>query len=235
LPREALLLSTRGGAESTARLHEAGLTDRLAPAEQTAASGRTIVAVRPDSIGALAGLPFGKGESVLFCVAALPLAEARRIAGEGAARAMTSGPDTILEGAGLAAICPAHAPCGDILDFLGLRVTGLDDESLMDAFTAAVCMPAAVALLGDESLADLEMLASDLPELAQAFAWAPDVLPSFRSDEERLEYVNRMVTPGGVTERIVSSIRSGLGAHDAFYEGVARSREIASSLQRRGC
>jgi pyrroline-5-carboxylate reductase len=228
-PRDRLRLAARGSVESMARLASAGLDDLVAPREEVAGSDLVIVAVRPQSVAELGALGLGEGAAAAFCVAGLRLSEARRIAGPRAARMMTSGPDTILEGRGVAAVCPGDSPFSALLERVGLSVARSDDESLVDAFTAAVCMPAALALMGAAAEGGLESLAGELPELAGVFRWAPSVLPSFASEEERAAYVDRMVTPGGVTERVVAAVRSGRSVRDAFYAGLRRAEALGAA------
>jgi pyrroline-5-carboxylate reductase len=109
---------------------------------------------------------------------------------------------------------------------MGLAVARVADESLVDAFTAAVCLPAALAIVGAAARGELEALAEDVPALASVFQWAPTVLPDFVSEDERRAYVDRMVTPGGVTERVVASIRSGDSIRGAFRAGIRRAEEL---------
>ena len=229
LPRDSLVLGTRGGAESRARLESAGLAGRIAPREEVEGAEVLVVAVRPQSIAGLGPVELKDGASAAFCVAGLRLAAARRIAGHGAARMMTSGPDTILVGRGVAAVCPGDSPATTLLERAGLDVARVPDDASIDAFTAAVCMPAVLAMDGEAAIEGLESLASELPDLARVFRWAPSILPAFSSSAERDAYVDRMVTPGGVTERVVGAFRSGRGVRDAFYAGLARAAELGEA------
>jgi pyrroline-5-carboxylate reductase len=180
LPRDRLLLATRGSEESRARLEAAGLSELLVPGAELARAEVLIVALRPQSVAALGPLGLGEGATAAFCVA-------------------------------------------------GLSTARLDEESMIDAFTAAVCMPAAIVLAEESAQEGLEALAAEMPELARVFRWAPTVLPAFASEEARAAYVDRMVTPGGVTERVVAAIRAGRGLRDAFYAGLRRAEELGVS------
>jgi pyrroline-5-carboxylate reductase len=235
LPRERLFLSIRGGPESRARLAGAGLGDRVVPVAEAAAScDIAIVAIRPQEAASLGPLGLRDGCAALSCMAGVPLDAVRRLAGAEAARGMTSGPDTILDGRGVAALCPSAAPAGEILDFLGLRALRFDDERLVDAFTAAVCMPAAIAAAGEAAASDIDRLAAELQPIAPVFRWAVDALPRFACGSESEAYVARMITPGGITERIVGSLRSGSSVYDAYFAGLAKAREIAASFRAPG-
>jgi pyrroline-5-carboxylate reductase len=232
LPRERLRLSIGGGPVSRGRLEEAGLADLAVPASEAAAScDIVVIALRPQDAALIGPIRTREDCAVLSCMAAVPLEAVRRLAGSGTARGMTSGPDTIVEGRGAAAICPADSGAAELLEFLGLRLLRLDDESLVDAFTAAVCMPAALARVGAAAAADMERLAMELPPIAPIFRWAVEVLPEFASKAEREAYVARMITPGGITERIVASLSSGSPVRDAYFAGIARAGEIAASFR----
>ena len=106
LPRERLLLSTGGGLASLARLRETGLADRVATNEDIVEHCDTIViALRPQALPTLKPLPYVDGRILVSCMAGIPLRCIAAIAGVGVTRAMTSGPDTLLEGKGIAAAC----------------------------------------------------------------------------------------------------------------------------------
>lgn len=233
LPRERLFLSTRGGAESAERLAGFGLSDRLVQGEEAVSADLVVLAVRPQDALALGRLPCRPAAAAIACVAGLSLEAARSIVGPGATRAMTSGPDTILEGNGVAAVCPGEGRGAFLLEMLDLGVVRLDDEAEMDCFTAAVCMPAAFALIGAETLLlPLDQLATELPRLANVFHWVPSVSPgTSASDEERAAYLKRMITPGGVTERLVEALRAGMGVRDAYYEAVSRARALGAAVR----
>ena len=113
LPRERLLLSTGGGLASLARLRETGLADRVATNEDIVERRDTIViALRPQALPTLKPLPYVDGRILVSCMAGIPLRCIAAIAGVGVTRAMTSGPDTLLEGQGIAAAyrCPFDSP-----------------------------------------------------------------------------------------------------------------------------
>jgi pyrroline-5-carboxylate reductase len=143
---------------------------------------------------------------------------------------MTSGPDTVLSRTGIAALYPADSRAAAIFEFLGLPVLRFAEETLMDAFTAAVCLPA-VLVTGDEgSGEELAALARKYPELTTVFQWAPGVLPLFADEAERDAYIRRMVTPGGITDSIIHAVNDGRRMRDAFEYGIVRAREISASL-----
>lgn len=231
LPRDCLFLSTGGGGASLERLRKSELLDRVTTNEILAESCEIIlVALRPQSLASFR-LPHRRdGSLVLSCMAGVPLRRAETMSGGEAVRAMTSGPDTIAEGRGVAVLYPVEARATRLFAFLGIDAIALREESLIDAFTAAVCLPAALALEGDSARADLAELAAEYPELSAVFQWAPGVLPPFPSAAARLSYLERMITPGGLTERIVEATRRGEGIRAAFREGLVRAREISASL-----
>jgi pyrroline-5-carboxylate reductase len=106
---------------------------------------------------------------------------------------------------------------------LALIGRGLPRASLLLSTQAG---EASKARLADLGLADRLAVNAEvaLTELARVFRWVPAATPVFSSEAERRAYIDRMVTPGGVTERIVSSLDAGRRARAAFHDGVVRAR-----------
>lgn len=231
LPREKLLLSTGGSLVSLARLQKAGLADRTTTNDDIAERCDIIlIAARPQSALALRPIPFREGRLVVSLMAGVRMQTIAAIAGKEAARAMTSGSDSILSRMGIAAIHPADSRGAAVFEFLGLSILKLFNESLMDAFTAAVCLPAALAMQDISSEEELVALELKYPELTAVYRWVPGVLPHFADTIEREAYVQRMITPGGITDSIIQAINDGWRMREAFEYGMARAREIAASL-----
>ena len=145
---------------------------------------------------------------------------------------MPSGPDTIRAGKGL---CAVHPPDPDVIELLramGLMVVPLGSEEEMEAFTAAVCLPAVVVAaqsLGVDLESQWSEVERDYPMLTATAHWARSVAPTLPSDDERGAYIERMATKGGITEIIVESFRAGQSMSQSLARGIARCKEIARS------
>lgn len=230
-PRTDLLISHAGSPATRANIRDAGLEDNLAGNDEICRRSSVIfIAVRPQSVATLAGLPFPHGGLVISCMAGISRESLRQCPGIEAIRMMPSGPDTIRQNRGIAAICPGDAKVSDILSAMGLKVHVVPDEESMHVFTAGVCLPAAILAYraaGREPDSEIAGLGRELPLLAGLYRWAEEVTPAFGSRSDEDAYIARMCTPGGVTSAIVTSIRAGASFSAAIHAGILRSREIS--------
>jgi len=169
-------------------------------------------------------------------MAGVSLTAIRRLLGVEAVRMMPSGPDSILEGKGIAAIYPHNQALSQVLQGLGLRVFELAAEEQMHIFTAGICLPAALLASGEDEETEekacrsLSRQYSDFPEI---FSWARSVLPHLEREEDKEDYIRKMATSGGITEGIVKSLERGDDLLMALKQGIERSREISLCYEKR--
>jgi pyrroline-5-carboxylate reductase len=143
---------------------------------------------------------------------------------------MPSGPETIRNKNGIAAVYPENQTLEYLLARLGLKVYTLPDEELMHVFTAGVCLPAALCEGKARRMnidGEMQRICRKYPLLSEIYPWAQKVLPAFGSDSEREAYAGMMNTKGGVTEAIIASIRSGRTFSQAVEAGIERSKAIS--------
>jgi pyrroline-5-carboxylate reductase len=232
LPRERLMISYGGSASTLESIKRAGLLENVSDnAEICRKSNIIFIAVRPQATEGLKGLSFSKSALVVSCMAGISTASLKEALGIDVYRIMPSGPDTIKERKGIAAVYPRSDILMDILPRMSLKVFELTDEDMMHAFTVGVCLPAALLVGGKkEANADLaaKAIEKEYPGFEEIYIWAKGVLPDFDSDEKREEYVRRMSTKGGITEAIVNSLNSGSTFQKALRCGIAKSREISN-------
>ena len=231
LPPHRLLLSRGQSQRSLQGIIDAGLRDCLADNRQICRECRIIfICIRPQSLPELVDLAFPRDAMIISCMAGVSLPAIRRLMGIDAVRMMPSGPDTILEGKGIAAIYPNSQPLSRILQGLGLRVFELSAEEQMHIFTAGICLPAALLAsgegeeAGEKACRSLSRQYSDFPEI---FSWARDMLPHFEKEADKMAYIEKMATSGGITEAIVRSLAMGDDLTAALKNGIDRSREIS--------
>lgn len=230
-PLDRLMLS-RGKSESSLhRIIDAGLGDCMEENEEICREcGIIFICIRPQSLPELGGLAFPKDALVVSCMAGVSLQAIRRLLGVDAVRMMPSGPDTIEQKRGIAAIFPKDESLGRILSCLDLRVFELSEEEQMHVFTVGICLPA--ALLASEDSEDsreeaCRSLSLAYPDFTEICSWARDVLPTFEAEEDKRDYISRMATKGGITEAIVLSLRKDGDLLGALRHGIKRSREIS--------
>ncbi|MGV8175504.1 MAG: pyrroline-5-carboxylate reductase family protein [Methanothrix sp.] len=230
-PLDRLMLS-RGKSESSLhRIIDVGLGDCLAENEEICRECDIIfISIRPQSLPELVGLAFPKDALVVSCMAGVSLQAIRRLLGVDAVRMMPSGPDTIEQKWGIAAIFPKDESLGRILRCLDIRVFELSEEEQMHVFTVGICLPAAL-LASDECEDAREKACRSLsrvyPDFPMICSWARDVLPTFESEEDKRDYISRMATKGGITEAIVQGLRNDGDLLTALRQGITRSREIS--------
>jgi len=236
-PIDRLRVSRGKSDGSLEKIIDAGLGPCLAGNEEICRDCSIIfICIRPQSLPELEALAFSKDALVVSCLAGVSLPAIRRLLGVEAVRMMPSGPDTILEGKGIAAIYPHNQALSWILQGLGLRVFELTEEEQMHIFTAGICLPAALLASGDDEEAgekacrSLSRQYSDFPEI---FSWARSVLPHLEWEEDKEDYIRKMATSGGITEGIVKSLERGDDLLMALKQGIERSREISLCYEKR--
>lgn len=234
-PLNRLRLSLSGSSRSLQNIIDCKLHSCLARNDEICRDCSIIfIAIPPQSLPELRGLSFRQDTMVISCMAGVSLQAIRRILGVDAVRIMPSGPSSIQEKRGIAAIYPNNEVVIRILQALDLRVYRLLDEDLMHIFTVGVCLPAAFLVSEDCDRAmeeACEFLSRQYPDFAEIRSWARDVLPTFGTEEEKLVHIGKMATKGGITEAIVESLRENDDLLTALEKGIKRSRDISSGYE----
>ncbi|HPA98493.1 MAG TPA: NAD(P)-binding domain-containing protein, partial [Methanothrix sp.] len=212
-PLDRLRVSRGKSDGSLQKILNAGLGPCLAGNEEICRDCSIIfICIRPQSLPELQPLTFSRNALVVSCMAGVSLPAIRRLLGVEAVRMMPSGPDSILEGKGIAAIYPHNQALSQVLQALGLRIFELAAEGQMHIFTAGICLPAALLASGEgedggeKACRSLSRQYSDFPEI---FSWARGVLPHLVREEDKEDYIRKMATRGGVTEAIIKSLERG--------------------------
>jgi len=236
VPDDRLRISHAGNPATRDAIRGAGLAANVSDNREICRASQVIfITVRPQSAGSLDGLPFPRDGCIVSCMAAIPRDLLADRWGAHVVRMMPCGPDTILDGKGIAAVYPGDAMLSHLLRSAGFRLQELPDEDAMDIFTTGVCLPPAILAAraeGRDPESEIPDLARNFPLIGELIPWVRDVLPAFGSDEERERYIAKMSTKGGITEAVVGSVRSGSSLTDAMQAGVARCREIGRERAR---
>ncbi|HSD57178.1 MAG TPA: NAD(P)-binding domain-containing protein, partial [Methanotrichaceae archaeon] len=123
LPRERLMISYGGSASTLESIKRAGLLENISDNEEICRKSNIIfIAVRPQAIEGLKGLSFPKSALVVSCMAGISTASLKVALGIDVYRIMPSGPATINERKGIAAVYPRSDNLIDILSRMGLKV-----------------------------------------------------------------------------------------------------------------
>jgi pyrroline-5-carboxylate reductase len=235
-PRKRLLVSHGASAETRARLAEEGLSGQSVATTALVARSRIILlVVRPQDVSGLERDATPHNPLVISFAAAVPISRLPWTSGPGTAvRVLTSAPETIERGTGIAGVTPPGNPVvEELLEALGLPAVPIDNEDELHAFTSAgVCLPMAFAFLRGQGRTpdDAEVRAfaarHALPHLDEILRWVYAAEPQFGTEAERRDFISRGTTPGGVTEAILKPLAAGGSLLDALEAGVRRSREL---------
>jgi pyrroline-5-carboxylate reductase len=233
-PKERLMISYGGKLSTLESIKKAGLGGNVADnVEICQKSTVMFIALKPQSLKELKNLPFTSNSLIVSCMAGISLASLKATLGVDVFRIMTSGPNTIKEKKGIAAVYPQNDFLTDILSFIGLKAQKLQNEEIMHVFTVGVCLPAAILIANKRGLnveleSAVEVIEKEYAGFMDIFIWAENVLPDFDSNKEQTKYIDNMCTRGGITEEIVNSLNSGSTVMDALRKGIAKSEEISS-------
>lgn len=233
-PKERLLISHRGSEDTCRKAREAGLAECLTDAKDLAGRADVvIVAVRPQDVLSLSGLSFKADALVISCMAGLPLELLRKIFEVDVRRTMCSGPDTILEGRGIATLFPADARVSEVLELIGMRVFATGSEGELDSFTVGICLPAIllnIRVAKKEVSETMDEMERAYPVYARLREWAEEVSP--REGVEKRTYLEGVSTKGGISEAMTRSLRSGSSLLAALLRGLERGDEITAEIGR---
>ena len=233
-PKERLMISFGGRPSTFESIKKAGLDGNITDNREICQKSTVIfIAIKPQSLKELKNLPFTGSSLVVSCMAGISLASLEETLGVEVLRIMTSGPATIKEKKGIAAVYPKNVILTDILSFMGLKVHEMKNEEMIHVFTVGVCLPAAILIANKRGLnTDLEraveMIEKENSGFKDIYIWAKNVLPDFDSEKEQTKYIDSMCTKGGITEEIVNSLNSGNTALDSLRKGIAKSKEIST-------
>jgi len=239
-PRTQLLVCHRGSQRTQEELAQAGLAGNIVDnLELVRRSGIIFYVVRPQDAGAITACPPPAGTLIVSFMAGISLARLRElIPGCCLMRVLTSAPDTLAQGRGIAAIFPGgKAVVDEILAAIRVRPYVLRREEDLHAFTvlgpclpiALTCWEARGGAADDQSLLRLGTR-HGLPGYRHLLQWAREVQPRGQSPDELAEYLTRSATRGGVTEAILDGIKTGKDLDASLEDGITRSVHLGRTV-----
>ena len=232
-PKERLLISDKDVDTAYDKAMKNGLAECLSDVKDLAfRADAVIVAVRPQDVLSLSGLPFKPDALVISSMAGLPIDLLRRIFEADARRMMCSGPDTILEGRGIATLFPYDERVSNILGLMGMSVFEAAFEAELDSFTAGICIPA-ILLNIDIAREDVSRAMDEMEKKFRVYAalreWIMDVTPQDAATPKDA-YLENVSTKGGICEAMTRSLRSGSSLSAAILRGIERGDEITVDI-----
>ncbi|MEA4971883.1 Pyrroline-5-carboxylate reductase [bioreactor metagenome] len=235
LEKENLIISYRGNPLTYQQLELKGLSLCIADNQRLfTEAGIILITVKPqDTIELKKALADNKS-LIVSCMAGIPIKQLNKIFNVEIYRMMFSGPDTVSSGRGVATVYPQHEHLKLLISLLNLRYIQIGSEDDLDIFTAGVCMPAAILRVDNpiECAKAIEKIETEYPLLLEIYKWAIAVLPEFLNSTEKNQYINRMITKGGITEEIITSLNRGETLDASLMNGIARTKEISVEIQK---
>ena len=233
--KERLIISHRGNKNTAKKARNAGFANCLASNTALARQADIVLmAARPQNVLELADAPFKSDAMIISFMAGLPLDLLQAIFGKNTRRAMCSGPETILEGSGIATLCPEDERVAGVLESTGMKICRTSCERELDSFTAGICLPAIllnIHVSREEIMDAMEKMRASYPVYGVLQDWIKQVSPGAETGEKR-EYLANVSTKGGISEAITTGLRSGSSLIDAIRRGLARGDEITGEIKK---
>lgn len=220
-----------GGSKSTLeKIKNAGLEANIFENEEIFKIADVIfITVKPQDIFKLGNIENFKKPLILSCAAGVTFEKLKSIFKENVYRIMLSGPDTVLSLKGLGACFPQNNEIFKLLSSVNIKMIETKSEEDINIFTVGVCLPAAILFLDDikECERQIKILEKKFVLISELFLWAKNTVPSFSRKEEAKEYIDKMITKGGITETVIKSLERGETLAKAFENGYQRCLELS--------
>ncbi len=231
--KENLFISYRGNPSTYEKIEKMGLTICISENEKIFNEADVIfITTKPQDIISLKEIPISQNKLIVSCLAGVSVEILKNIFKSDVCRIMLSGPDTIIAEKGVAILYPYNELVACILNKMNLQIFKISDERYIDIFTAAVCLPAALLQEDNEEVINeaINEMEKEWASFLDLYKWAKRILPSFNTKNEKVEYIARMITKGGVTEAIIDSLKSGEIFINALRKGITRSKDISREI-----
>lgn len=229
-----LFISYRGNPLTYQHLQEQGLAGCLTSNERIfQEAGLVLVTLKPQDIFQLKEAALLGKALIVSCMAGIPTRLLCQILGADVYRMMFSGPHTILSGTGIAALYPEQAQLELLLRCIHVRYIKVMTEEDLEVFTAGVCLPAAIIKDGSPNGQQeaIDKIGAEYPLLSVLYTWASSALPVFQTDDDKKQYIDKMITKGGITEAIIVALSDGAPLDLALRRGIARTKEISEEIK----
>ncbi|WP_066570525.1 pyrroline-5-carboxylate reductase family protein [Burkholderia sp. ABCPW 14] len=230
-------LGHRGSQKSYATSATAGVEDRLVDVDAVMQNCDVILyTVRPIDYGMISNYKLRDGQIIISFLAGVSLSRLSDVAhGSGSiARAIISAPDTISSGQALGVTCgDMDENVGDLFKSMVAHILNVRSEIQFEPVTVlGTCLPFILTYCDfiGAAVEDREILKCaqeyGLGEWKGVIDWARRVRPGDLNSNEIENYANHCATPGGIAEKIMSSLR----LHGDFARTVREGIEHAQTM-----
>lgn len=216
-PEENIKLTYRGSIFTFEKIYDNNLVDMISDNSRIVEESDIIVlCVPPQSFEQIGEFGIGNDKTVISFMAGINIDDiVKQTGSENVVRVMPTGPDTILSSSAVAGLYPENDVACDLLDLLDIDYYVLDNEDDMKYMTLIGCLPAVYCNYdyeSDENKEAIDKLSQEFPLFDKLSYNASLLVP----EENKDEFIKKVSTPGGVTQKILLSLQSGKSMYDSF-------------------
>lgn len=216
-PKDNIKLTYRGSIFTFEKIYDNNLVDMISDnARLVEESDIIILSVLPQAFKHIGDFGLKEDKLVISFMAGIPIDEIKKQTGsDNVVRVMPTGPDTILNSNAIAGVYPENHMLSKLLDLLDVDYYLLDNEEDMKYMTLIGCLPAVYCKYDYESSENKEAvdkLSENFPLFKKLSYKASLLVPTDNKDE----FVKKVSTPGGVTQKILSSLDNGESLYDSL-------------------
>jgi pyrroline-5-carboxylate reductase len=237
LPIENLSISYNGSPDTLKRIETCGLRQNIV-ANQTIGENCDLifVTVPPSAIKNFEKISVKNAAIIVSCVAGHEIKVIEKLFTHPVYKIMPTSPESIEKETAICGIYPSDQQLENYLKLLGFELFVLNKESDFHYFTAMACLPAALLQLRlevrtvNEEQIYKEAALMHFPEFDFLYKRMKTEVPENMNDAESLNFIEKMSTPGGITECVINSIKAGKSLIQSIADGIRKSQSIAKII-----
>ena len=216
-PKENIKLTYRGSIFTFEKIYDNNLVDMISDNSRLVEeSDVIIISVPPQAFKQIGEFGITDDKLIISFMAGVTIDEIKKQTGsDNVVRIMPTGPDTILDSTAIAGVYPDRGDVFELLNLLDIDYSILESEEDMKYMTLIGCMPAVYAKY-DYDLPENRDAIDKLSEEFSLFAKLSKKASLLVPTENKDEFIERVSTPGGVTQKILTSISEGNSIYDSY-------------------
>lgn len=216
-PEENIKLTYRGSIFTFEKIYDNNLVDMISDNSRIVEESDIIIlSLPPQSFKQIGEFGLDEDKLVISFMAGIPIDDIKKQTGsDNVVRIMPTGPDTILNSNAIAGVYPSDDTVCELMDLLDIEYHVLDNEEDMKYMTIIGCLPAVYCshdYESDENKEAVRRLSQEFPLFEELSYKASLLVPTENKDE----FIKKVSTPGGVTQKILLSLESGKSIYDSF-------------------
>lgn len=222
-----LFISYSGKTLTLERIKTVGLEQNISTNESIAENCDIIfLFIRPDQVKNLS-IIIPKSVNVISGLAGISMNTLSEKFKCNISRIMPTNPDSIYDEVGCSAVYNMNIELEEIMKNLNIKTIQIVNEDDFHVFTAMSVLPAVII---QSELINLRFDKNEIIEkyknMEEIIHWSVKNTPRLKSDKERNEYLSKIATAKGITERMIKSLKERMNIIEALSEGIKRGKEI---------